>query len=273
MDGIGSSLVGDYESCMDLFSEFKLPDIYETRRQFTVRPTNPINQNAPIRVLIGHSENRAFIPMNLIRGFIKFKIVEDDNTPFGIDMSPEDTGKVSIVNDIAHAIIESTNTKLMNVSISQHSRLNPWKAYLQRSHSYSPDVKGTNLTSEFYAEDDISTGIGVNEQCQGFRVRAEAIKESRVCTVAFTPQVDFFSSPKWLAPGHVLEIEFERAQPATYILSNHDKKKFKAVIIDFQLFVHHIMAKSAIMDGIFKKLRNAPVIYPITRIVMSTHTM
>ena len=255
MDGIANSMTGDFESGMALFDEFKLPKKYEGKKCFVVRPTAPINQNAPIRIVLGHAESRSFTPMHLVRGLINFKIVHDDNTQLGKDMTEDDDDKVSVINDIGYGLFESVGVKLVNVPISQHCRMHSWRAYMKQCHSYSPNVKKTNLASEYYAEDDPSDTVVVNEECSGFKARAAAIKRSRECSAAFIPQVDIFSSVRWLAPGHTLELEFKHAGAESYILTRTDKR-YKAVITDFKLFVFQIEPTRAIMVSISLVITN-----------------
>ena len=239
MDGIGhqSKLSGvAIDDSLDLFSKPSDIDLFQSTKIVTYKPLHAINETGPYTFVISSSSPREFIQLHSMRVSLQFHIVENDSTPVGKSLTEELKNKVSIANCPGHSLFEDVTVKLCDTVISQGNRMYAWKAFMQEAISYSSATQKANMKAEMFHMDDPQDNCNVNTECKGFQARAKNIELSKKVSINFIPNIDILSTPKLLAPGHSLTLDFERAVSQFFILSNEDKF-FKAIVDDMSITV------------------------------------
>ena len=266
MDGIGNhskSSNVSIDDSLDLFSKPASIDMFHSSKIVTYKPLHAINETGPYKFIISSASPREFIQLHSLRVSLQFHIVENDGTPLGVNLTDELKDKVSIVNCPGHSLFENVNVRLCDTPISQGNRLYGWKAFMQETLSYSSATQKANMQAEMFSIDDPQENCNVSASCKGFLARAKHIELSKKVYLNFIPNIDMLSTPKLLAPGIPLTIEFERAPPELYILTD-ESKRFKAIIDDMSITIRKLELHESLHNHIARKMLTTSIHYPIT---------
>ena len=270
MDGIASlakTSGDDTDQGLDLFQKYEPSNIYSFSKYVQHKPINALSESGPYKFEIGGFNSKEFVMLKSLRMSITFKIVVDDNTSQGKNLTEEHKGKISVVNTIGHALWDNIGVTLNNELISEGNRTYPYRAYIQQVFSYSKASKEANLNCEYFKKDEIARSINVDPGCEGFKKRSLSIDGSKEITINIIPYIDILNTVHFLAPNHKLTLEFERNRPEFYILTNLEGR-YKAVITDLSIYVRKVELAPAIANKIEQKQNHSPVYYPITRSII-----
>ena len=229
MDGIGQASSHPPVTTLNVFEDVQNPErLYGTPKTREFQPLHSINDSGPI--VFDFWSPTEIILLHTLSFIIKLKIVHDDGTKNGINLTTAQKGKVSCVNMLPQMMWAQIAQELNNQPINEHSRNYGRKVYIQHTFSYSKNVKKNNLICELFIKDDVIDTDVIDGTCAGFKKRAEFFDESASRQFVFSPLLDFSSEQHFLAPTHKLTLTLERQRDDWCLFTIDDAIKPKIKI-------------------------------------------
>ena len=271
MDGIGQASSHPPITDLNVFEDITVPErLYGPPKIREFQPLHSLTDSGP--VVIDFWSPTEVLLLQTLQIIIKLKIVHDDGSKNGINLTNGQSGKVSSVNMLPQLMWSQISQELNNQPINEHSRNYGRKVYVQHTFSYSRNVKKNNLVCELFIPDDATNTDEVDGSCNGFKKRAKYFDESKSRQFVFNPLLDFSSEQHFLAPTHKLTLSLERQRDdwCLFSLDNTIKPKIK---------IEHIVAQARCLQPlprlnieIEKKLKSTGVQYKMQRNVIRSYT-
>jgi hypothetical protein len=210
--------------------------------------------------------------------FLQLKIVNADGTDLA------DNANVAPVNLIANALFKSIDVEVGGVLVAELGNMHAnYKAYIETVLSYSQPAIASHLRSSMFITDTekhfsnfvvpaaaTATVVEVKGN-YGFHNRRVTFEKSKSVQLMTPVHCDFMQTDKYLPPGVLLLLRFNRANDSFVLMSNTANASYKIVVEKIRLHVRHIRLNDGIIKQHMVSFQKQPAIYHINKTVMKTY--
>jgi hypothetical protein len=214
------------------------------------------------------------------------------------------------VNNILHSLFSEIDVSLNGKVVTPGTDTYPYKAYLEKLLSYSPDTLQTQMKACTLWEKDtaehmdelkldpleqtgkyfpvLDAGGGAHKSTinaviptpaypndsknVGLRKRHEKIADSKVIVLMDKLHLDLFQQEKYLPNGVDVLLRFNRSRPQFYMMTDMGSSG-KVVIRSMVLWVRKVKPAPTIINLINQQLSTQTAKYPLRRVEVKTFTI
>ena len=234
-------------------------------QEFT--PISLINDKAPITIVAHGAPNQCWA---LYKSFLTVtcKITKDDGTAI-VAASDATTS-----NDVLNSLFSQIDMELGDKQVSDNNNLNPYRAYIESTLSYSEDAQKTWMRGNLYAKDtagqfdvfskaDGSANLGAKERGAYFNLSAEVQLSGR-------PHCDLFTQDRAILPNCKLTIRLIPSRDNFILMCPVETTvvAYKIKIMDVRLNLCTLQISDSLNLAVHKMLQTTNARYPLTRVTM-----
>ena len=239
-------------------------------RECIYRPTNAITSDSSC-VEFSVNSNGRYLDLGTARLFMEFRILHQDGTVLGKyeNVAPANLPVSTMFGQIDVIL---SHTAVNNLPTPLHS----YKSYLDKILGYGEEAKDGWLTAEMFARDT----PGLVDQCkrykddegaleedsvgtnEGFIVRMEMVKGSRVCQVEGPMDIDVFKTNRYTVGNVPLTLRLWPNNNAFRLMGSDTTKSYKVEMLDVQLKIDCIELCPQVVIAHEATLAHSNAIYP-----------
>lgn len=256
-------------SDLDLFTPaFEQSDI-ESGDYEDVYPITKLEDNGPIEFVLKNGTDK-FI--DIVNSYLKLsaKITKPDGTDL------DDTDKASFINYPIASLFSQVDFYLGDVLITSSSNTYAFRAILETILNYGEDAKKSQLTMGLFSK-DTAGNIDETDPAKdnaGLKDRFEFTKNSALVELSGRLHSDICNQGRLLLNGLPLKIVLHRSKDNfSLIADGATPASFKVKITDAVMRVRKVKLTVRKFAEIQQRLEKTPIVYPINRVVVKTHSI
>lgn len=253
-------------SALDLFVEPAVSASVDRTIWCTYQPLSSL-ESGPIEFYCAGSDNE-YLDLSKTCLQLKAKVVHGDGS------SLLATDDVSTTNLFLHSLFSKVDVFLNDVPVTDSIPTYPFKAYLQTLVNYGSDAKGSQLITQMYHKDPITTVAAMQVDGHGYVKRKSAIALSKSVELLGRLHVDLFNQERYMLNNVSMKVSLNRASTAFALISTAANASFKIVIEAATLFVRKVKIAPSVLLTHAKVLHDgAPALYPINQTVLKNFSI
>lgn len=231
----------------------------------TLFPVSTLTNDGPMEFRVISSHNECVVPTFIKLGG-EIKIVQEN----GSNLLEAD--KSSVVNLPIDSLFSYITVELNNVQIEHTSYLYPYKAFFEKTLSYSRAAKETHMLNSLYHADTpgkfkiISTGSGNT----GLDKRAKRFSQSTSVHFHIPIALDIATLTKPLPPSSTLKFVFHRNMDAFTLMGT---STHKIEIKKLYMEIGKIILSDEVSSALSKRFLSNPFIYDFTHTRILKYTI
>ena len=230
-----------------------------------LQPVSTLTNDGPMEYRVISSHNECVVPSFIKLGG-EIKIVKENGT----DITIEDTS--SVVNLPIDSLFSYITVELNNEQLEHTSFLYPYKAFFEKTLSYSKAAKDTHMSNSlYYADTPGKFNIAAtNTGNTGLDERAKHFSKSSSVHFHIPLALDIATLTKPLPPSTTLKFTFHR-QKNDFTLMGESTHKIE--IKKLYMEIGKIILSDEVSSAVSKRFLSNPFIYDFTHTRILKYTI